>query len=333
MLIAWTANGKPVLSHRSSSGYSMPSESRAIGTFTANNDVSRTTTSNGGMTVVSWTFPQTSSPGSTFNHIWASAPSTPSGATSTSSISKHNDHGMATMDFTLRYDGEAPKVPSGVTALTSFGGSTASTGSSNNSAMDSSSGRDLSKYHNRVWIAHMVFMIVAWLVLVPSGIFIGRFGRSMFRWFPVHRNVQLAALVSLFIGFFLAVGSVSSAGKSHFDGTHQQVGLAIFILAVVQAILGQFGHVVKREKGWRVQNYVHILLGLLLFCLAVWNIHLGFEAWSWWRVPNSASYVIYAWAGFLGVVYLAGLALLPRQLREESGYDSEKRGLTKQPSP
>ncbi|CAO1620184.1 unnamed protein product [Parajaminaea phylloscopi] len=348
MLVAWVADNKPLASHRSTIGHSPPTAAQSKGQVTFHNDVTRSTDTNGGMSVISWTFPQPESPGPSSPHVWAYKTSvTPTGDADSATLSYHDGHGTESMDFTLRYGGEAPKAPPGVMALASFGGGTAATGGTStpsnagNGEGESASGRDLNAYHNRVWITHMVFMILTWLVLVPAAILVGRFGRNMFKWFPVHRGLQLAAVATLVIGFFIAVGTTSQAKLPHFDGRHQKVGLAIFILTIFQALLGHFGHVIRQSKGTRAQNLVHIFLGLLLFCLAVWNIHLGFsEAWVWWQVPNAASYVVYAWAAVLGVTYLAGMALLPRQLRDErsagGSSDTEKReerGLTKQSSP
>lgn len=339
MLVGWVSNGQPVWTHRSAEGHAAPTAGLAKGTIDLHSHVTRVSSTNGGMTVISWSFPQKSSPGNAFPHIWAAKSSdTPTGSGDTAHIGLHDEQGVLPLDLTLRYHGEAPKAPPGVTALAAYGGGTASTSSSSGSSSSSSgmgtSGRNLDTYHNRVWIAHMVFMILAWLILVPAAILVGRFGRGLLKWFPVHRNLHLAALVSLFIGFFLAVGATSNAKRAHFDGRHQKLGLSLFILPLAQALLGQFGHVFRRQKGVRVQNYVHIVLGLLLFCLAVWNFHLGFEAWVWWRVPNAASYVVYAWAAVLGTVYLGGMALLPRQLKDEAlrgGF--EKRTLKEQTNP
>jgi protein-S-isoprenylcysteine O-methyltransferase Ste14 len=46
-------------------------------------------------------------------------------------------------------------------------------------------------------------MIVGWLLIFPAGIFLARFGRTTFKWFPKHRIVQTFGVLIVFIGMFL----------------------------------------------------------------------------------------------------------------------------------
>lgn len=329
MLVAWTADGQAVLSHRSAQGHSMPTSALAKGTFQPDTSVSRAMSS---MSVFSWTFPQETAPGNAFVHIWAANTKATPQAASDSPISIHSGHGGFALDLTKAYNGEAPSVPSGVAALASFNGSTTSTSQSNSGTTASSGGvggssapvRDLNRYHNRFWIAHMTFMLIAWLLLVPAAILVARYGRLFFKWFPTHRGLQLAAFVAVTIGFFVAVGALADAGFSHFTAKHMKVGLAIYILMFVQLVLGQTGHVIRRKTGSRIVNFVHIPLGLLIYALAIWNIHLGFEIWSWWQVPDSATWVVAAWSILVAVVYLGGLLLVPKERERE--HENEKAG-------
>lgn len=331
MLVAWVANGQSVLSHRSVQGYSMPTSARAQGGFTSDTRVSRASND---MAVFSWSFPQQAAPGNAFVHIWAKNTATTPGADANSPISVHRGHGGFALDLTKPYNGEAPAVPTGVAALTDFRGSTSTTtsssgsGSSSGGSSGSSGGiqpmRDLNMYNNRIWIAHMVFMLLAWLILVPAAVLTARFGRTLFKWFPAHRGLALAAFVSVTIGFFLAVGGIARAPPKHFSAKHMKVGLAIYILMFVQLVLGQTGHLVRRKTGSRITSFIHAPLGLFIFALAIWNCYLGFEIWSWWQVPRSATWVVAAWGILFAVVYLAGLLLFPKQQKAEEEQRGEK---------
>jgi hypothetical protein len=42
---------------------------------------------------------------------------------------------------------------------------------------------------------------------------------------------------------------------------------------------------------------------------------LGFDRWDW-NPPAYASYIIYAWAALMAVLYIAGFALLPKERRQ-----------------
>lgn len=156
----------------------------------------------------------------------------------------------------------------------------------------------------------MVMMIVAWFILVPAAILIGRFGRTFFTWFPVHRNIQIVAFLFVLIGIVLIIAEVGSG--EHFESTHAKVGLAVFILMFVQSVLGAVGHKFKR---FHVSRIVHVVLGLGVTVLAVWNSTTGLSLWQW-GVPRWAGWILWIWAGVLAIAYLAGLALLPRDLRE-----------------
>lgn len=57
--------------------------------------------------------------------------------------------------------------------------------------------------------------------------------------------------------------------------------------------------------------------------LAPYQIHLGFDRWEW-NAPAYASYLIYAWAALMAVFYIAGFALLPKELRQNRAAAAEK---------
>lgn len=108
-------------------------------------------------------------------------------------------------------------------------------------------------------------MVVGWMLLAPLGILIARYGRTLFKWFPAHRGIQLLSFLFIFIGFFLAIGGVSMATGEHFIYTHHKVGLALFILLFVQVGLGFASHAYRGKTGKRIIGFAHIPLGLLLF--------------------------------------------------------------------
>lgn len=134
-------------------------------------------------------------------------------------------------------------------------------------------------------------MILGWLILAPSGVLVGRFGRTLFpaRWFPTHRVIQSSAFIAIFIGFFLAVGAISVTPVGHFSDKHMKLGLALVILLLCQSALGQICHALFRKERLRrpVQNWAHVLLGLALIGLSVWEVHLGLEEW---RVSRPLGY-------------------------------------------
>jgi cytochrome b561 len=180
---------------------------------------------------------------------------------------------------------------------------------------------DLSIMYNKGVMAHLIFMVLTFLVLVPAAILIARFGRTYFNWFPHHRNIQLLAVVFIVIGFALGVSAAKPSPLN--EETHYQVGVAVFILFFFQVILGLITHEYKKRSGKRWLGYVHAPLGLIIFGLAVWNMETGWNIWASGYVAGAAPRdVIYAWMGLLVLLYLIGLALLPRE--KKHGEAAEK---------
>ncbi|KAK0541633.1 plasma membrane calcium, partial [Tilletia horrida] len=64
---------------------------------------------------------------------------------------------------------------------------------SNLSIRATSPSRDLSLPRNKVIIAHISFMIAGWMVVIPLGALLARYGRTYFKWLRYHRIVQLIA--------------------------------------------------------------------------------------------------------------------------------------------
>lgn len=314
MAINWVnADQSVTTSHRSARGEVMPQESQVtVSSFAANSDVSRTMA---GQTVWSWNMPMPAGSSNAVSHVFSTSSRSPSSSDAGATIVMHDRYETGiSLDLTKAYTGGAP---AGIT-----GSSTQTTPSTSSSSSSGSSGnRELTK-QNRVWIAHMVFMIVAWMLCFPIGILVARYGRTFFTWLPKHRIIQSVGFLFVFIGFFLAVGGVSLMGQSHFSNTHEKLGLALFILLFVQILLGVASHSLKKRKGKRYIGYVHIPFGLIMFGLSVWQIHEGFERWQW-QPPAYASYIIYAWAALMFVLYVIGFAFLPKELkqnREHNGH-------------
>lgn len=83
----------------------------------------------------------------------------------------------------------------------------------------------------------------------------------------------------------------------------QKIGLALFILYIVQCAFGTFVHFVKssRRTSRPPQNYVHAILGLAILGLALYQVHLGYtREWpllvATSVVPHSVSVAWTVWA-------------------------------------
>jgi hypothetical protein len=178
---------------------------------------------------------------------------------------------------------------------------------------------DLSDSNEQIILVHLIFMVVTWLVLVPAAILIARFGRTYFTWYPHHRNIQLATIAFFIVGFSLGIAAAYPDPLNL--QTHYQVGVAIFILFFFQCALGLVAH---KVVGRRWLGLIHAPVGLVLFGLAVWNCETGFDIWDY-DAGKAPRIVIYAWMGFLVLLYLAGMALLPRQIKQDREYAEKQK--------
>lgn len=302
MMIGWVdTEGKVVMSQRTATGHVPPTTSI---TALAANIEPKHSFSNSTGTVWAWSFPMSGSdtaPSASTPFIWAVNKNDNPASSTSAQIKRHTAFGSMTLDLTKPYD-----------ASSSSGGDSAS-----GTTVTPATGAGKQKLSNRILnrnnkliIAHMVIMVVAWFILVPSAILMGRFGRTLSTWFVVHRNIQIAAFLFVLIGLILIIVEVGSG--THFESTHAKTGLAVFLIMFVQMVLGAVGH---RTKRFHVSRIVHVVIGLGVTVVAIWNATTGLSLWQW-GAPRWASWILWIWFALLAVAYLAGLSLLPRDLRQ-----------------
>ena len=274
MMIGWVnTDNTVVMSQRSAAGENDPTvEPLLLPKFTAHKPAS-TSTANG--TSFNWVqpgFPKAGANLAQTKMIFGLRPgASPDTLNASAPVRKHSKYGYISLDLTKPY----------------MQGSTVSGSVSQNSDEDL---RVLDR-RNTLVIAHMALAIVAWFVLMPLGIFLARFGRARFTWFPKHRAVQAAAVGLAVVSMLLGFGANWSVGSANLIDTHHLLGLGLVCLALFQAVLGQAGHVIRRAKGVRLQNYFHMVIGILLIPLAVLNAGKGFDLWEW-APPKAASIVV-----------------------------------------
>ncbi|KAL0579718.1 hypothetical protein V5O48_002282 [Marasmius crinis-equi] len=177
---------------------------------------------------------------------------------------------------------------------------------------------------------HAILCATGFLILLPVGALIARYARTFTRsWFPIHLAFQLfIAGPVIFTGWYYGWKTANELGFPHFSDPHEKMGLSLLILYVVQLLGGLFIHWVKTPSPFGVgtrppQNYFHGFLGLAIFVLAASQVHYGlYIEWDFalgglHRVPMSAKNAWIALVVIFWALYLLGLALLPRQFRQE----------------
>ncbi|KZP07366.1 hypothetical protein FIBSPDRAFT_287803 [Athelia psychrophila] len=167
---------------------------------------------------------------------------------------------------------------------------------------------------------HGILCTIGFLGLLPLGVLIARWTR----WFAGHAVIQAVLSGPIIVaGVALGIHSVDASGGMHLDDTHKKLGVALFVLYFVQLLGGAVIHFFKPKNSMRrpAQNYAHAFLGLLIIALAFWQVRTGYRSeypeWATGRVPMGVNTLWIVWVVLIPVAYFAGLALVPRQFRQE----------------
>jgi hypothetical protein len=330
MVISWVNSDSSITtSQRSASGNNQPLTTLVKASpYTVNMPQTDLITVNNTKTLsVSWLFAQTTAPSDAVQYMYAYGPNAPSSSATDATIKKHSKTKQFTMDLTKPFNAATTPSTSDTDPSTTTVGGSSATSTSTSSSDDEGAVRDLSTNNStRIIFVHVIFMSVAWLLLAPLAVLLARYGRMLFTWYPHHRNIQLGTILLTFIAFFLAVSFLSVTDSPHFVETHHIVGLVIVILVFVQASLGLFAHKFIAKTGRRIVGFVHIPLGLVIILMAIWNMETGINLWEW--APSPAfRYFIYGWMGFIVLLYLAGLAFIPKEIKYHKQRNIEKKGV------
>lgn len=136
--------------------------------------------------------------------------------------------------------------------------------------------------------AHGVLMVVGMLICMPLAVFAARFGRNVKSkcresedfWFTTHKSLNSLGVVLMIIAFALIVNYVEKEKASHFSSsTHAKLGLAIFIIALTQALNG----ILRAKKGApyrRAWEVLHRLSGFVVILLSTINVFTGMDLYG-----------------------------------------------------
>ena len=124
-------------------------------------------------------------------------------------------------------------------------------------------------------------MTLAWGLLLPVGVLASRFKNQLKEnalWFRVHKYVQLGGVVLALLGFIVILVAVKHRGENNFTGAHEQIGLVVTILAIMQPINAwirpKAGVVTFARLAW---EFVHKTLGYTAVFLSWVAIVLGYQ--------------------------------------------------------
>mmetsp|Transcript_4515 Transcript_4515/g.6764 ORF Transcript_4515/g.6764 Transcript_4515/m.6764 type:complete len:434 (+) Transcript_4515:33-1334(+) len=240
------------------------------------------------------------------------------GVDSSSRFSIHTNSGSTEVDFSL-YKGPD---------------------STDNSSSDSTVTESVS-YRGR-WKVHGILAFTAWGVLVPTAISVSLLRNlypSNFPWLRVHFALNGLACIIMIVVFAIALTSYDTTGRNHFDGTHEKIGLIIFVFVLFQVMGGVFrahapkpasaiadtvhdhenvvneesdeeftdeGEKVEKSLQRMIWEVMHKGMGVLLLVLGVYEVQSGIALYASRYSPETSVEIAYqAWIGAgLGIVFL-----------------------------
>ncbi|KAL6303522.1 hypothetical protein BKA93DRAFT_818015 [Sparassis latifolia] len=310
MVVMWSnSDGTITLSQRESSSHAMPTVV-ANPPFTATSDPNLSSLS-GSNEKFAYTMPLNSS-ATTQKIIYAFGTENPGSSSASASIAQHIF--ASTLQLNLAQPVSAASLANFTDPVTnSPSGGTVTLG--------------LLPFEKLI-VAHGIICVIGFLVLLPAGALLARYFRTFTtKWFKAHWIVQFAfGGVIILVGWGLGIAAVQQSFSGHFNDDHKKWGLALFVLYILQIVLGAVIHYWKPGfflLGGRrpIQNYFHAVFGLVIIGLSFYQVRTGYrDEWeiSTGRgISNAANIVWYIWIVLLPVLYLAGLALLPRQFKQE----------------
>ncbi|KAJ7233918.1 hypothetical protein C8J57DRAFT_1381237 [Mycena rebaudengoi] len=327
MVIMWpNADGTVTLSQRQAGGYSMPTVVNAPPRVATLQSTLSTATGN----TPSFVYTIPANADTKQNVIFAFGTQNPGSSDKAATIVQHFDRGTFQLDLSK----DLPTGTDGKPTLPN-----PSQGSDTGGATD-----DIPfTPYQRMVIAHALFCVVGFAVLLPIGALLARYLRTATpTWFTGHWIAQFGVAGPVIItGFILGFQAAGKLKATLWDD-HKRFGVVLVSLYILQCIVGAIIHWVKPKKntGRPPQNYFHAVFGITIIALGMYQIRSGFNVeWPTYSgrgsVPTAISNLWIAWCVLLPLLYLGGLTLLRKQYRQEDayrkGYGREEHDMTPRP--
>ncbi|CAG5090653.1 Oidioi.mRNA.OKI2018_I69.PAR.g12676.t1.cds [Oikopleura dioica] len=132
---------------------------------------------------------------------------------------------------------------------------------------------------------HAILMFVAWGILVPSGLFIGRFFKRGYPkkmvkskpiWFQFHRLLMVLSVILTIVGIILIFVNRQGWSESAAENGHAFAGIIVFAFGLMNPIIAMFRPDPDSENR-KYFNVCHHSIGYLAQVGAVVAIFLGFD--------------------------------------------------------
>ncbi|KZT57738.1 CBD9-like protein [Calocera cornea HHB12733] len=324
LVVLWpNDDGTVTLSQRMASEYVMPTvQANPPRVATLNQQL---TTLGASETRIVYTIP--SDPNPQQNLLWSISAVRPSSSAVDAMLIQHYDQSPYTLDLSKPLTNLAPSLTASFPASSATPSATSDDSGDSNVPPPTDTQEAPFTSADMQIVAHAVLCSLAFGILMPLGGLFARLARTFIpQWFLIHWIINFwFALPIAVAGVGYGIHLVNNSMVPHFDTPHTRAGLALFVVACVQWILGFIIHYVKPKGGWSsrpAQNYAHGIIGVGMFALSFYVIYAGFtDQWPLITGRTAPHGMLILWAVWVGVIsfaYIAGMALLPRQYRQES---------------
>ncbi|KAH8117435.1 hypothetical protein DFH11DRAFT_1687438 [Phellopilus nigrolimitatus] len=207
-----------------------------------------------------------------------------------------------------------------------FSTTTSPSSSPSSPQIDGGNGEVALKGFENIIIAHGVLCVAGFLMILPIGALIARWGRTLSEnWFHYHWETQVVfSIPVVVVGWALGPLAVAAQGATHADDAHKICGILLFPLYIIQLCLGTFIHFFKPlyPRKHPPQNFVHGGLGIAIIGLAFFEIFSNL--WTAWTIVSvkyfskkGKDHELLCHIQFIPLTYLLGFLLLPRQVAHE----------------
>jgi hypothetical protein len=174
---------------------------------------------------------------------------------------------------------------------------------------------------------HGTMMVLAWIIFSSMGIFTGRFMRTVLGkggfWFKIHMYSQLLTAALTLAGYIYITSKVDDNldDKKDDDNPHRKVGIVVFVLAMLQVLLGFARNLISGEpsnpedpndhgpRRWIFQ-LLHITLGYTAWIMSVVAMSYGIQLLGGndddgeMAVDSSYKTVLFIWVAFTAAAFV-----------------------------
>mmetsp|Transcript_6002 Transcript_6002/g.10092 ORF Transcript_6002/g.10092 Transcript_6002/m.10092 type:complete len:775 (-) Transcript_6002:103-2427(-) len=139
------------------------------------------------------------------------------------------------------------------------------------------------------WLAHGIIAFIAWGVMVPTAVQ-SAIMRSLFKgpmWFKLHQNINATAMALTVAVFAIGVAVTSKEGAVHFVNSHERMGLAMFLLVIIQVVDGAIrpptpapGSEDEKTLSRKTWEIGHRIGGVALLACGFWQMDSGIKLYA-----------------------------------------------------